>query len=170
MGLRGKFRAMIHISNIAWSTKYAKVRNIRLVTSDKFMGCFLQELVQINLVDDMTCSIDSFSPEPNRCLVFSKHSSGNFNKSAILPFNHTILLRCICSREFMSETIGIRKILDMCILEFCTIITSDMLQRYFILGLSSLCESFEDIDKFALIIEKEYPCIAREIINNNKTI
>src|ERR1043165_2375896 len=118
----------------------------------------------------MTCSIDSFSPEPDRCLVFSKHSSGHFNKSSILPFNNTILLRCVCSREFMSETIGIKKIFDMCILEFCTIITSDMLQRYFILGLSSLSESIEDIDNFALIIEKEYPSIAREIINNHDTI
>src|SRR4051812_45384186 len=128
MGLRSKFGAMIHISDITWSTKYSKVRNIRLFTSDKFMGCFLQELVHINLVDDMTCSIDSFSPEPNRCLVFSKHCSGHLNKSSILPFNYTILLRCICSREFMSETIGIKKIFDMSILEFCTIITSDMFQ------------------------------------------
>src|SRR3954463_2907433 len=118
----------------------------------------------------MTCSIDSFSPEPDRCLVFSKHSYGHFNQSMILPFNHTILLRCICSREFMSETRGIKKIFDMCILELCTIITSDMLQRYFILSLSSLSESFEDIDNFALIIEKEYPSITREIINNNETI
>src|SRR4051812_19841739 len=108
----------------------------------------------------MTCSIDSFSPEPNRGLVFSKHSSGHFNKSTILPFNHTILLRCICSKEFMSKTICIKKIFDVCILEFCTIITSDMLQRYFILGLSSRSKSFEDIYHFALIIEKEYPSIA----------
>ena len=70
----------------------------------------------------------------------------------------------------MSETISIEKIFDMCILEFSTIITSDMLQRKFILGLSSLGESFEDINNFDLIIEKEYPGIAREIINNNETI
>src|ERR1043165_5936237 len=118
----------------------------------------------------MTCSIDIFSPEPYRCRVFSKHSSGHLNKSTILPFNNTIFLRCICSREFMSETIGIKKIFDMCILEFCTIITSDMFQRYFIFSLSSLSESFEDIDHFALIIEKEYPSVARKIINNNEAI
>src|SRR3954468_22960072 len=100
----------------------------------------------------MTGSVDGLSPEPNRSLVFSKHSSGHFNKSSILPFYYTILLRCICSREFVSESIGIKKIFDVCILEFCTIITSDILQRYFVLGLSSLGESFEDIDNFALII------------------
>src|SRR3954463_9021395 len=118
----------------------------------------------------MTCNIDSFIPEPYRCLVFSNHSSGHFNKSSILPFNHTILLRCISCREFMSKTIGIKKIFDICILELCTIITSDMLQRYFIFDLSSLSESFEDIDHFAFIIEKEYPGVAREIIDNNETI
>src|SRR3954468_20161413 len=119
---------MIHISDITWSTKYSKIRNIRLFTSDKFMRCFLQEFVQINLVDDMTCNIDSFCPEPDRCLVLSRHRSGHLNKSLILPFYYTILLRCICSREFMSETIGIKKVFDMSILEFCTIITSDMFQ------------------------------------------
>src|SRR4051812_9667331 len=104
MGLRGKFRAMIHISNIAWSTKHPKVRNVSLVTSDKFMGCFLQKLMQINLVDDMTCNTDGFGLEPDRSLVFNKHSSGHFNKSTILPFDHTILLRCISNREFMRKT------------------------------------------------------------------
>src|ERR1044072_8000204 len=118
----------------------------------------------------MTCSIDSFCPEPDRSLVFSKHSSGHLNKSSILPFNHTILLRGICSREFMSETIGIKKIFDMWILEFCTIITSDLFQCNFIFRLSSLSESFEDIDHFALVIKKENPSITREIINNNETI
>src|SRR3954464_16060657 len=129
MGLRSKFGAMIHISDITWSTKYSKVRNIGLFTSDKFMGCFLQELVQINLVDDMTCSIDCFSPEPDRSLVFSKHSSGHFNKCSILSLDHTILLRCISSREFMSKAIFIKKIFDMSVFEFCTIVTSDMLER-----------------------------------------
>src|ERR1044072_8855024 len=108
MCLRSKFGAMIHISDITWSTKYSKVRNIRLFTSDKFMGCFLQELMKINLVDDMTCSIDSFIPEPDRCLVFIKHCSGHLNKSSILPFNNTILLWCISSRELMSKALIIR--------------------------------------------------------------
>src|SRR3954470_14750734 len=120
---------MIHISDITWSTRYSKVRNIRLFTSDKFMRCFLQELVQINLVDDMTCSIDSFSPEPDRCLVLSKHRSGHLNKSSILPFNYTILLRCICSRELMRKTMIIKKIFNVSIFELSSIITSDMLQR-----------------------------------------
>src|SRR3954471_11070244 len=101
MCLRGEFRAMIHISNKTWSTKHPKVRNIRLVTSDKFMRCFLQELMKVNLVDDMESNVNCFGPEPERSLVFSKHSSGDLNKSTILSLNNTILLRCISSRELM---------------------------------------------------------------------
>src|ERR1043165_4453862 len=91
MCLRGKFRAMIHVSNETRSAKYPKIGHIRLVTSDKLMRSFLQELVKVNLVDDMAGSVDSFGPEPNGCLVFSKHCSGHFNKSAILEMARTML-------------------------------------------------------------------------------
>src|ERR1041384_162989 len=64
----------------------------------------------------MTCSIDRFGPEPDRGLVFSKHSSGHFNKSSILSLDHTIFLRCISRREFMSKAIFIKKFFDMSIL------------------------------------------------------
>src|SRR4051812_49429488 len=113
MCLRGKFRAMIHISNETRSAKYPKIGHIRLVTSDKLMRSFLQELMKVNLVDDMASCVDGFGPEPDWCLVFIKHCSGHFNKSTILPFNNTILLRCISSREFMSEAIIIKKFFDM---------------------------------------------------------
>src|SRR3954468_5422358 len=100
----------------------------------------------------MACGVNSFGPEPYRGLVFSKHSSGHFNKSLVLSLDHTILLRCVSSRKFMSNAIFIKKIFDMSILEFNTIITSDMLDCEFILGLRSLCKCLEDLDNFALII------------------
>src|SRR3954465_2557084 len=140
MCLRGKFRAMIHISNETRSAKYPKIGHIRLVTSDKLMRSFLQELMKVNLVDDMESSVDSFGPEPDWGLVFSKHCSGHFNKSTILPFNNTILLWCIRSREFMNEAIFIKKIFNMSIFEFSSIVTSDVLQLRIIFNLTSLSE------------------------------
>src|ERR1043165_3266033 len=140
MCLRGKFRVMIHISNETRSAKYPKIGHIRLVTSDKLMRSFLQELMKVNLVDDMADSVDSFGPEPDWGLVFSKHCSGHFNKCAILPLDNSILLRCVCSRKFMSEAIIIKKIFDMSVFEFSPIVTSDMLQLRIIFNLSSLGE------------------------------
>src|SRR3954462_4710752 len=159
MCLRGKFRAMIHISNETRSTKYPKIGHIRLVTSDKLMRSFLQELMKVNLVDDMAGSVDCFGPEPNWGLVFSKHCSGHLNKGTILPFNNTILLRCVSSREFMSEAIIIKKFFDVSIFEFSPIVTTDMLQLRIIFNLSSLSERCEDVINFALIIQEENPSI-----------
>src|SRR3954465_7376535 len=140
MCLRGKFRAMIHISNETRSAKYPKIGHIRLVTIDKLMRSFLQELMKVNLVDDMAGRVDSFGPEPNCGLVFNKHCSSHLNKSMILPFNNTILLRCISSREFMSEAIIVKKIFGSRLFEFNPIVTSDMLQRRVTFNLSSLGE------------------------------
>src|SRR4051812_37567171 len=108
--------------------------------------------MKINLVDDMASSVNCFGPEPDRSLVFSKHNSGHLNKSTILSVNNTILLWCVCSREFMSKTIIIKKFFDMSILEFCTIITLNMLQSEFILDLSSLCKCLEYFNNFALVM------------------
>src|ERR1041385_7724 len=100
----------------------------------------------------MTCSVNCFGPEPDRSLILSKHCSGHFNKCSILSLDHTILLRCISSREFMCKAIFIKKFLDMSVFEFCTIVTSDMLERQFIFSLSSLCEGFENFNNLALVI------------------
>src|SRR3954465_16012574 len=96
--------------------------------------------MKINLVDDMTSSVDSFGPEPNGSLVFNKHCSGHLNKSTILSLNNTILLRCISSKQFMSKAIIIKKFFNVSIFEFSSIITADMLQLRIIFNLSSLGE------------------------------
>src|SRR3954468_19636832 len=107
----------------------------------------------------MASRVDCFGPEPNWSLVFNKHCSGHLNKSTILPFNNTILLWCISSREFMSEAIIIKKIFNVSIFEFSPIVTADMLQLRIIFNLSSLSECSEDINNFALVIQEENPCI-----------
>src|SRR3954466_4775694 len=131
------------------------------------MRSFLQELMKVNLVDDMASCVDGFGPEPDWGLVFSKHCSGHLNKSTILPFNNTILLRCIGSREFVSETIIIKKFFNVSVFEFSSIVTTDMLQLRIIFNLSSLGERCEDVINFALIIQEENPSITREIVNNH---
>src|ERR1043165_1108197 len=105
----------------------------------------------------MASSVNSFGPEPNWSLVFSKHCSGHLNKCTILPFNNTILPWCIRSREFMSEAIIIKKIFNVSIFEFSPIVTADMLQLRIKFNLSSLVELCEDINNFALVIQKENP-------------
>ena len=90
------------------STKYSKVANICLLTSYEFIGCLLQKLVKINTVDDVACSINGLRPELPWSLVLIKHRSGHLNKSSVLALRDAILLRCVRSRELMSNTQGIQ--------------------------------------------------------------
>ena len=80
------------------STKDSEVADIWLLASKELIGCFAQKLVDVNTVDDVTCSINCFRPEALRCLVFIKHSVGHLNKSPILALHDAILLRSIRRR------------------------------------------------------------------------
>src|SRR3954465_12313650 len=125
MCLRGKFRAMIHISNETRSTKYPKIGHIRLVTSDKLMRSFLQELMKVNLVDDMAGVLIALAQ--NLIGVLYSASIVLAISIRVRFFLSTTPFRC--SWEFMSQAIFIKKFFDMSIFVFCTIITSDMLER-----------------------------------------
>ena len=44
-------------------TKYSEVTDIWLLASKELIGCFVQKLMDVNMVDDVTCCINSFRPE-----------------------------------------------------------------------------------------------------------
>ena len=73
-------------------TKYSEVTDIWLLTSEELIGCFVQNLVKINTVDDMACSINGFRLEFSWSLVYIKHRPGHLNKCSILAFDDAILL------------------------------------------------------------------------------
>ena len=81
----------------AASTKYSEVTDIWLLTSEELIGCFVQKLVKINMVDDMACSINGFRPELPWSLVFIKHRPSHLNECSVLAFHDAILLRRVRS-------------------------------------------------------------------------
>jgi hypothetical protein len=61
--------------NVAFAPKYTKIRNIRFVTSNEFVGSLLEEAVQIEPVYGMAGCVHNFRPKPLRCLLLSKNRS-----------------------------------------------------------------------------------------------
>src|SRR3990170_6021350 len=114
----------------------------------------------------MASSVNSISPETNGSFILTEHCSRHFDESSILSLNNSILLGSVCGRELMSYTMFIEKIFDMSIFELSTIVASDMLNSHIIFVLSLLGESFEDVLGAGFVLEKEYPSVSREIINN----
>ena len=78
-------------------TKYSEVTDIWLLASKELIGCLVQKLVKINMVDDMACSINGFRLELSWSLVFIKHRPSHLNECSVLALHDAILLRCVRS-------------------------------------------------------------------------
>ena len=64
----------------ALRSKYSEVADIWLLASKELIGCFVQKLMDVNTVDDVTCCINSFRPELSCCLVLDEHCSSHLNE------------------------------------------------------------------------------------------
>ena len=83
--------------------------------------------MKIHPIDDVACSIDRFSPPHKRRVVFSKHRSSHLDEGPVLPFNDSILLRSVWSRELMSDAHLIEEFLYADVLEFGAVVASNVL-------------------------------------------
>ena len=107
--------------------KYSEVTDIWLLASKELIRFLVQKLVKINTVDDMACSINSFRPELSWCLVFIEHRPSHLNECSFLALHDAILLRCVRSRELMSDAHSIQIKVEAGVLELSAIVTSDVL-------------------------------------------
>src|SRR3954465_5471743 len=100
--------------------------------------------MKIHPIDDVTGSVDCFSPPYERNVVFSKHRSSHLDESSVLPFNDAIFLRCIWSRELMSDSHLIEEFLYASVLEFGAVVASNVLDLQAVVVHDALGEAFED--------------------------
>ena len=142
------------------STKYSEVTDIWLLASEELIGCFAQKLMDVDTVDDVTSCINGFRPELSWCLVLVKHCLSHLDEGSVLALYNAVLLRCVWSRKFMSDSHCIQIKIKAGVLEFSAIITSDMLDLDAIIVHCSIGESSEDILYFSLIENYVHPCIS----------
>ena len=85
--------------------------------------------MKIEAVDSMTSGVDCFGPIVVWSLVLIKYCSCHVNESSVLPLNHPILCRGIWSQEFMLDALLIKKLFNIGVAEFGTIVASHLLDR-----------------------------------------
>ena len=83
---------------------------------------------------------------------------------------YAILLRCVRSRELMSDTHGIQVEVEACVLELSAVVASNVLDLDTVIRHGTVGEASEDILHFSLIEDYMHPSISRVIINNDKAI
>src|SRR5688572_14520404 len=118
----------------------------------------------------MACRIDHFRPKLIRCLVLIKHCSCGINESSILSLHNPILLWSVWDGEYMINIYLVKILFNVGVLELGAIVTSYSLDLHFKLILCSCCKLLEYPMNFTLVMQEEHPCIARVIINNDKSI
>ena len=112
----------------------------------------------------MTSSINGFRPELPWSLVLIKHRSGHLNKSYVLAFGDAILLRCVWSRELMSDTHGIQVEVEASVLELSAIVASDVLDLDTVVHHGTVGKTSEDILHFSLVEDYMHPSVSRVIV------
>src|SRR3954466_4874603 len=141
-------------------SKYSEVADIWLLASEELIGCFIQKLMDVYTVDDMACCINSFRSELSWCLVSVEHCSSHLNEGSVLALYDAILLRCVWSRELMSDSHCIQIKIKTGVFELSAVVTYDMLDLDAIIVHGTIGEASEDILHFSLVENYVYPCIS----------
>src|SRR4051812_35121684 len=141
-------------------SKYSEVADVWLLASEELIGCFVHKLMDVNTVDDVTCSVNSFRPELSWGLVFVEHRSSRLNEGSVLALYDAILLRCVRSRELMSDSHCIQIKIKSGVLELSAVVTSDMLDLDAIIVHGTIGEASEDILHFGLVENYVHPSVS----------
>ena len=108
----------------------------------------------------MTCCINGFRPELPWSLVLIRHRPSHLNEGSVLALCDVILLRWVWSRELMCDAQCIKISVDASVLEFCDIVTLDVLDLDAIIGHGTICEASEDILHVSLIENYVHPGVS----------
>jgi hypothetical protein len=65
--------------------------------------------MKVESVDGVASGVNRFRPKPIQSLVLVKHGPCHIQKSSILPFHYTILLRCVGGGELMLDALLLKK-------------------------------------------------------------
>jgi hypothetical protein len=93
--------------------------------------------MKVDLVYGMASCVHSFRPKPLGRLEFSKHRPRHVYKRPVLPLCHTVLLWCVGSGEFVLDSLLLKELLHLKVLELGLVIASNLFHFEFKLVLSS---------------------------------
>src|SRR3954467_10979478 len=93
----------------------------------------------------MASGRDGFGPKVVWRFKLRQHGPSHLNKSLVLPFGHTILLRGVCSGILMFYPLITKKIIQGVVLELGAVVASYNQHRNIVLLLNQVDEVYEGI-------------------------
>ena len=114
--------------------------------------------------------VDCFRPKIFRRIIVLQHGPCQGDEYLVLPFNDSVLLRCVCGGELMLDAFFIAPRVKVHIVELGAVVSSDLDDVEAKLPLTSSCKGLKELQYLAFLTKKQSPSIPCKIINNNKTI
>jgi hypothetical protein len=99
-----------------------------------------------------------------------EHHPSHFNKSAILSFHDSILLRNTWGRKLLINTTLKTKLIERGIPELGLIVTVNGFQAFGMLIVQPQSEALKVLKHFILAFHEENPRVTQIVINNDKNI
>lgn len=103
---------------------------------------------QIDLVDKVTCSVDSFSPEISSPNLAMYHGSSHLLNCTILSFSYAILLRSDRCSELLHNVILITEFREFGIFKLLPMVTFDSLDAVSLLNLNQSALAYSKASDF----------------------
>ena len=113
---------------------------------------------------------DGFGPKVVWRFKLRQHGPSHLNKSPVLPFGHTILLRGVCSGILMFNPLITKEIIQGVVFELGAIVTSYNQHGNIVLPLNQVDEVNKSPLSFTLQLEEINPRVSRKVVNNHQTI
>src|ERR1041385_2953800 len=86
--------------------------------------------MKIHSIDDMACSVNSFSPPPEWSIVLSQYRASHLDEGSVLPLNNSILLRSVRCREFMNDSHVNEEFFHTEVVDLSVVVASNVLDHH----------------------------------------
>jgi hypothetical protein len=120
--MRLKLIQIVMFQDKALATKRPKMRDGWLASKAKLKGSQIQDRAQDDSILDITCSVDRVCPKVSMSPMLIEHHPSHLNKSVVLLFHNSILLRYTWGRKLLINTMLKAKLIERRIPEFGPIV------------------------------------------------
>jgi hypothetical protein len=140
------------------------------VTKAKLKGSQMQNQSQKDLFRNIASSADSISSKTPKSPMLIEHRPSHLNKSVILSFHDSILLRNAWGEKLLINPMLKTKLIKRGISELSPIVTVNDFQVVGMLIVQHQSQALKVLKHFILALQEENPRVTRIIVNDHQNI
>jgi hypothetical protein len=130
----------------------------------------MQNRAQENLIRNITSGTNSIGPKAPRSPMLIEHHPSHLNKSAVLSFHDSILLRNARGKKLLTNPMLKTKLIKRGISELSPIVTTNDFQAIGMLIVQPQSQESKVLKYLIFALQEENSRVMRVVINNDKNV